>query len=315
MRIVFIGKNHEFSLLSLRAIQGRHEIVAIVESGPRGSNQNALAPARSWRERFGLAEPQGMKRLAQDMRVPHFWLTRNTAQDLPGFLVSVSPDILCVASLSQLLSKAVLQIPRHGAINLHPSLLPKYHGPFPWFWQYHDFGNDWGATIHQIDEGQDTGPILKQQRVSIEVGTDVTAAMRVVGTVGAMLFVEVLGEIATGTSKARLQPTHQYPKARIIERHERFIDWQTWPIERVWHFMRGTYPWHDPVEYPQFRNGTVAWKIEGYERQLVEAEPGVVLRDERGYFVVHKEGKIRLSFQHPTRSLGATLWGLLGSER
>lgn len=307
MRVVFIGKNHEFSLFSLRAIQARHEIVAIVESGPRSSNQSALPPVRSWRDRLGLAKPQGMRRLAQDMRVLHCLLTRKTAQDLPEFLRSVSPDILCVASLSQLLSKAVLQIPRHGAINLHPSLLPKYHGPFPWFWQYHDFGNEWGATIHQIDEGQDTGPILKQQPVSIQIGTDVAEAMRMVGTLGAKLFVEALEEIANGTSKANPQPTHQFPKARIVERHERFIDWQTWPIERVWHFMRGTYPWNDAVEYPQLGSRSVVWKIDDYEKCTVQSLPGEVLKDERGYFVAHKDGKIQLSIHPSHRSLGASL--------
>jgi methionyl-tRNA formyltransferase len=314
MRVVFIGKNHEFSLLSLRAIQTHHEIVGIVESGPRGSNPKASPPARSWRGLLGLAKPQGMKCLAQDMRLPHFLMTRKTVQDLPAFLQPLSPEVLCVASLSQLLSKAVLLIPRHGALNLHPSLLPKYHGPFPWFWQYHDFGNEWGATIHQIDEGQDTGPILKQQPVSIQIGTDVIEAIRIVGTVGAKLFVEALEEIANGTSTAKPQPTHQFPKARIVERHERFIDWQTWPIERVWHFMRGTYPWHDAVEYPQLGKSTVVWKTDGYEKCAVQSKPGEVLKDERGYFVVHKDGKIRLSFQHSTRSLGASLRNLLRSQ-
>lgn len=307
MRAVFFGKHHEFSLLSLRAIQACHEIVAVVESGPRGSNQNAMPAAISWRERLGLAQPHGMKRLAQEMHVPHCWLTRETMQDLPAFLRSVSPDILCVASLSQLLRKAVLQIPRYGAINLHPSLLPKYHGPFPWFWQYHDFGSEWGATIHQLDEGQDTGPILKQQQVSIEVGTDITDAMRIIGTVGARLFVEVLEEIATGTSKARPQPTHQYPKARIVKRNERFIDWQTWPIERVWHFMRGTYPWNEAVEYPRLGTRGVSWKVDNFERCTARSAPGEISKDERGYFVAHKEGKIRLSFQRSAKSVGFSL--------
>jgi methionyl-tRNA formyltransferase len=304
MRVVFIGKHHEFSLLSLHAIQARHEIVAVIESGPRGS---ASPIAGSWRNFLGFTRPQGMKRLAQDMRLPHFWLTRHTARDLPGFLESVSPEILCVASLSQLLSKAVLEIPRRGAINLHPSLLPKYHGPFPWFWQYHDFGNEWGATIHQMDEGQDTGPILKQQPVSIQIGTELPEAIRIIGALGAKLFVEALEEIANGSSEAKPQPTHQFPKARIIERHERFIDWQTWPIERVWHFMRGTYPWHEPVQYPRLGKSPLVWKTDVYEKGTVQSTPGEVLKDERGYFVAHKDGKIRLSFQRLTKPFGASL--------
>ena len=78
--------------------------------------------------------------------------------------------------------------------------------------------------------------------------------------------------------------------------------------------MRGTYPWHDPVEYPQLGKSTVVWKTDGYEKCAVQSTPGEVLKDERGYFVVHKDGKIRLSFQRPTRSLGASLRNLLRSQ-
>ena len=299
MRVVFVGKNHEFSLLSLRAIRASHQIVAIVESGPRPSSRDMQKADAGWRDWTTTVKPKGMKGLAQEMRVPHCLLTRQTSQDLPGFLKSLPCDILCVASLSQLLSKSVLQIPRHGAINLHPSLLPKYHGPFPWFWQYHDFGNEWGATIHQIDQGQDTGPILKQQAVSIPVGTDVKEAMRIVGGIGARLFVKALEEIANGTSIATPQPAHQFPKARMVERYEKFIDWQSRSIERVWHFMRGTYPWNDPVEYPQFGNRKAVWKIDAYEKCPGKEPPGGVVKDERGYFVTHKDGKIRLILNSP----------------
>jgi methionyl-tRNA formyltransferase len=180
-------------------------------------------------------------------------------------------------------------------MNLHPSLLPSYHGPFPWFWQYHDFISEWGATVHQIDEGQDTGPILKQEPVSIPLGTDITEAMKIMGAVGARLFVVVLQEIARGTLRPTPQPLHRLPKARIVERHERFIDWQSWPIERVWHFMRGTHPWSDAVDYPRIGHRSATWKIGDYERCQNEREPGVVLMDELGYFVSHHEGKIRLS--------------------
>lgn len=293
MKIVFIGKGHEFSLVPLAAIKLHHNIVGIVESGPR-KDYNGIQRLKAFlhQARSFIKGSESLLSEARKMRVPYMLLTKSTRSDLVSFLRAVQPDIICVASLNQLLSKDVLAIPRYGAINLHPSKLPKYHGPFPWFWQYYNFELEIGVTVHALDEGQDTGPILKQAPVRLPLGTDIMDAIKLVAPIGAKLMVEGLGEIEQGRAMFMPQPIHQYPKARIIKRDEKLIEWDSWPIERVWHFMRGTYPWLDAVEYPRMLKGHC--RIGEFERSTCNDKPGQLYKDAVGFYVAHREGKIRI---------------------
>ncbi|PYV40652.1 MAG: hypothetical protein DMG06_19600 [Acidobacteria bacterium] len=77
------------------------------------------------------------------------------------------------------------------------------------------------------------------------------------------------------------------------------IEWDTWEIERVWHFLRGTYPWLDSVEYPKrlFNLGT--WRVGKVERGKCSALPGKVFKDDKGYFIAHRDGKLRLHIDYP----------------
>lgn len=293
MRVVFIGKSHEFSMVPLKAIMGRHDVVGIIESAPRQKTSKASRFLSNLRAK--LFDRQSLWNLARKIKVPYMYLTRENQAELVSFLTRIRPDILCVASLTQLLKKEVLQIPKYGAINLHPSMLPKYHGPFPWFWQYYDFEKEWGITVHVIDEGQDTGPIVKQESFALETGRDIADAIKIVSPIGARLMLESINEIEEGTAVFNPQPPHSYPKARTIRRDEKLIDWQQWSIERVWHVMRGTYPWLDAVEYPEHIKGT--WKICEFERCACDDAPGRLYKDNKGYYVAHKEGKVRLDLE------------------
>ena len=294
MKIAFIGKAHDFSLAPLHALSQCHQVVAIIESAPRIAQMNlpslvrALArAAHNW-----LLPRMTMRTLAEKRSIPYFYLSRENKDQLPNFLKTVGPDIVCVASLSQLLKKEVIDVPRYGALNLHPSLLPKYHGPFPWFWQYYDWEKEWGMTVHRIDEGQDTGPIVKQESFTVETGADIYDTMAKAAPLGAALMLQAVNEIEAGTAKYTPQPPHNYPKARIVKRDEKLIDWDHWSIERTWHVMRGTYPWLDAVDYPKALQGRV--KIGTYEKCAIDCHAGSLAKDEQGLFVAHREGKIRL---------------------
>lgn len=292
MNIVFIGKSHDFSLVPLAAIKLHHNIVGIVESGPR-RDYSGIERIKAFlhQAKIFIKGVESLRAEARKMRVPYMLLTQGSRPDLSAFLRVVQPDIICVASLNHLLSQDVLAIPRYGAINLHPSMLPKYHGPFPWFWQYYNFELEIGVTVHALDEGQDTGPILKQAPVRLSLGTDIMDAIKLVAPIGAKLMVEALGEIEQGKAMFMPQPPHQYPKARMIKRDEKLIEWDAWPIERVWHFMRGTYPWLDAVDYSGMLKGR--YKIGGFEQLTCNDKPGQLYKDTVGFYVAHREGKIR----------------------
>jgi methionyl-tRNA formyltransferase len=297
VKIAFIGKAHDFSLAPLNALSQFHQIVAIIESAPRqvqtGSGSFIRALLRNGYGKF--KKRATMRSIAQRLGIPYLYLSRDNKDQLITFLQAIHPDIVCVASLSQLLKKEVIDVPRYGVLNLHPSLLPKYHGPFPWFWQYYECEQEWGMTVHRIDEGQDTGPIVEQELFTVETGADIYDTMAKAAPIGARLMLAAVNKIEAGTAQFTPQPPHNYPKARIVKRDEKLIYWDQWPIERVWHVMRGTYPWLDAVNYPETLRGKV--KVGSYEKSDNDSPAGTVVKDERGFFVAHREGKIRLVVQ------------------
>lgn len=300
MKVAFIGKSHEFSLTPLRAISNHHQLTALIESAPRSgqpSKPNSKIKSHLSRLRALLSQNDSLQEIARLKKVPYFYLERGNQSDMARFLENVSPDIICVASLSQLLGKQVLDTAKHGAINLHPSLLPRYHGPFPWFWQYYNFEKEWGVTVHLIDEGQDTGPIIKQEAFTLPTGTDIVDATRMVSAIGAKLMLEALNEIESGVVAMKSQPRHDCPKARLVQRNEKLVDWNGWDLERVWHFLRGTYPWLDAVEYPRKVRWWKTWEIGQIEKGHCARTPGKVYQDNKGYYIAHRQGKIRLDIK------------------
>ena len=81
---------------------------------------------------------------------------------------SISPDIIFSIYYRKILPKSILELPKLGCVNIHPSLLPKYRGPIPTAWAIEKGETNFGITIHYMDEGIDTGDILVQKKYSIK---------------------------------------------------------------------------------------------------------------------------------------------------
>ncbi len=86
------------------------------------------------------------------------------------FLKSIQPELILIVNFTHLLSAETLSIPSNAIINVHPSLLPNYRGPSPLFWMMKHGETDFGVTIHLVDEKEDHGDILYQEKFSIPVG-------------------------------------------------------------------------------------------------------------------------------------------------
>ena len=82
-------------------------------------------------------------------------------------LLKLNPDIILVGSWGEKIEKKTYDIPKIASINAHPSLLPKYRGPNPYFWVIKNMEQETGVTFHLIDENFDTGSILAQEIVKI----------------------------------------------------------------------------------------------------------------------------------------------------
>src|SRR6185503_3137322 len=114
-------------------------------------------------------------------------------------------DAIAVACFSRRLPASLLRLPRLGCLNVHPSLLPAHRGPDPLFWIFHDGDEAGGVTIHLMDEGFDTGPIVLQENVALSDDMTVAELDRTCARLGGELLAEALFGLAAGT----IQPEPQ----------------------------------------------------------------------------------------------------------
>jgi methionyl-tRNA formyltransferase len=276
-----------------------HKILGIIESAPR-KNPNSLKELAKFIYALVNRNYRNLKALATLHGIPYYCMSRGCDDDLAEWVKKLSPDLIVVHTMPQLLKPNIYSVPRLGTINLHQSYLPEYRGPSPDFWQYHDMVVNPGVTVHYIDDGADTGDIIYQARTHIPLGTkapDRLAAL--VGQVGAALLLKAIDAISTATapriSQPKISPT---AKARKIayEEHKTIIDWSKWEIERIWNLLRGTEQWLDAIEQPGGIYKGQRWNIEEYVRcDMTRYSPSRIYRRKGRYFVACRDGKIFLS--------------------
>ena len=220
-----------------------------------------------------------------------------------------------IYSMPRLLREEIFSLPPLGTINLHPSLLPRYRGPNPYFWMYHDMTSEGGVTVHFVDAGEDTGDVIFQASFPIPAGRPARDHGRTLDGSGS----EAARRGARCALARRLSETPQprevpYPRARRIEPGEQreLIDWKAWPIERVWHVLRGSESWLRAFDGPPGWRRAFRWTTGSYERGPVAGEPASIGRDRQGFYVVHPEGKIRLAVLYDARALARAVLGRLG---
>ena len=287
----------------------RHEVVGIAECAPRAYQE------RSKITKFirGVAGFIGEKRTLSDFSekagIPYFRIIKN-GKGLKRWVVEKDPDVIIVQGMTMLLKIDVLRIPRYGVINLHRSYLPEYRGPNPLFWQYYDGRTDFGITVHFIDRGEDTGDIIERQKVSFEVGaTEKEVNDKLVGGIGSKMLVSAMNSIEEGGVSRIQQTATGSPTGRArnitLDEHKKIVPWEVWPVERVWHLLRGTQSWLDAVDPPSGIFSGQRWCIGPYERSECSSfVPGKIYKGRKGRkFVACQDGVIYLGVKFQFKAL------------
>jgi methionyl-tRNA formyltransferase len=171
------------------------------------------------------AGPGAVKRLAAQHGVEVFQpRTLADAQALER-LREARPDALVVAAYGLLLPRAVLDVARFGAINIHASLLPRWRGAAPIQRALLAGDSETGVSIMKMDEGLDTGPVYDQVRVAIESHDDAGLLEDKLAALGADALVEVLAQIERGVAQPQAQPESGATYAPKIDKAETWLDW------------------------------------------------------------------------------------------
>jgi methionyl-tRNA formyltransferase len=159
-----------------------------------------------------LAQPFGGRvlTLAQLARRHGAELLRTREPNAPEVvarLARYAPDVVLSLHFDHVIRRPLIALPRLGVLNVHPSLLPALRGPFPAFWALRLGAEGLGVSVHAIDdETLDTGPVLRQQRLTPAPGESVLALEQRLFGAGARLVLEVLREIEAGAARPVAQP-------------------------------------------------------------------------------------------------------------
>jgi len=210
---VFLGTS-AFAVPSLEALaEGGERILSVVTQPdrPKGRGRHPEpSPVKSAAERLGL-----------DLLQPE---TINDAEALTA-LQRLAPDLLVVVAYGQILRRAVLDLPRLGAVNLHASLLPRHRGPSPIVWAILEGDGEVGNTTMLMEEGLDSGPILLQEVLPLPAEATRGDLEAVLSSRGARL----LRATVEGLRQHRVAPQPQDASlatwSRLITREMRPIEW------------------------------------------------------------------------------------------
>jgi len=176
-------------------------------------------------------------------------------------LASFHPDIMVVAAFGQTLPQSVLNIPKYGCINIHPSLLPRFRGASPVAAAILAGDDFTGVSIMLMDTGLDTGPVLTRAQISVSA-FDTTGSLTVkLSQVAARVLQEVLPCWLRGELTPQSQNEAEAVYSSPITKEEGEIDWHL-PTIDIWRRVRAFHPWP---------GGYTRWQ--GRQLKIIEAVP------------------------------------------
>ena len=287
MRIVFMG-TPDFAVGSLKALceSGKHEIVGVVTQPdrPKGrGNKMLMTPVKEYALEQGLTVYQPQK-----VKTPEFVQT----------LRELQPELIVVAAFGQFLSRELLELPPHGCINVHASLLPKYRGAAPIQYAIIKGEKESGVTIMQMDIGMDTGAMLEKVVVPIAENTTMGELHDALRERGAALLLKVIDDIAAGTAVAEPQNDAEATYATLLDRSMEHIDW-TKSAQEVHNLIRGFNP--APSTFTKLPNGKSLkiWGSRLTEKNSEAAAGTVVEAGKHSFFVACGSGVLEITEVQP----------------
>lgn len=277
MRIVFMG-TPDFAVPSLQAlIDAGHDVCAVYTQPdkPQGRKQILTAPP--------------VKTLALEHDIPVFQPNTLKNEDEQARLRELAPEVIIVVAYGKLLPKAVLDIPPHGCINVHGSLLPRWRGAAPIQWAVIAGDEMAGVTTMQMAEGLDTGDMLLTYETKVGEKETAGELFDRLAQSGAELLTQTLVKLDEITP--RPQDDAQSCYAHMLDKQMAVIDWSK-SAHEIDCLIRGLNPW--PIALTCLAGERL--KVFAAEKAAGNGEPGTVLEADpkKGLTVACGEGALKL---------------------
>jgi methionyl-tRNA formyltransferase len=249
VRVIFMG-TPEFAVPCLEyLILNQYQVVAVYTRPDKPAG----------RGRSPVSSP--VKRLAQSLKLEVVQPASLKSEEVVAQLTGFRPDVIVVAAYGQILPQPVLDIPRYGCINVHPSLLPKFRGASPVTASILAGDEFTGVSIMLMDKGMDTGPVLARAQIPISPQDTTGSLTSKLSQIGARLLLDVLLRWLRGELTPQPQNDAEATYSSPIAKEEGEVDWSLPAIE-IWRRVRAFQPW--PGCYT---------KWQGRRLEIIEAVP------------------------------------------
>jgi methionyl-tRNA formyltransferase len=266
-RTVFMG-SPEFAVPILRALASHYSILSVVTRPDRPSGRGR-----------GLKMP-AVKHAAMELGLDVLQPDKLSSPEVVSHLRDLAPDLIVVAAFGQLLKHDILDLPAHGCLNVHASLLPRWRGAAPIPASIVAGDPETGVTIMRMDPGLDTGPILAQDRMPIDPNETTATLTGKLALLGADLLVETLPPYLAGSLHARPQDSLGVTHAPMLRKDDGLLDFALAARDlerrvRAFNPWPGAYLIWDHARLKVHRARAHAAPAAAGRRLQVESEPAV----------------------------------------
>src|SRR5437763_988326 len=255
--VLFFGMQSNFSIPALTALlESGVEVCAVVL--PASSVPGLEPPAIRRREQsrasrtvlplVNMSLQPSLIQLAQARQIPIWEVASLSDAETVSILAAYQPDIICVVCFSLRIPRVIIDLPRLGCLNVHPSLLPTNRGPVPLFWTFREGCEVTGVTIHLMDEGMDSGDILAQEVIRVPDGISYAELESQCAIRGGTVLAHTVWDLYEGRAIHVKQDEtkssyHSFPSDEDFVVHA-----EEWNARRVYNFIRGMGHWDKPIE-------------------------------------------------------------------
>lgn len=189
-----------------------------------------------------LLTPPPVKTFAEEHGIAVWQPLKLRDQETIARIREWAPDIIIVAAYGKIIPQAIIDIPPHGILNVHTSLLPRHRGASPVQYAILAGDQETGATIMRIDAGLDTGDIVSQRSIAVTPHETTETLMRKLAVLGADLLIETLPQWLEGAIAARPQDNVLATLTKIFKKEDGEVGAEH-TAEQIERMIRAFTPW------------------------------------------------------------------------
>ncbi|MBL7215864.1 MAG: methionyl-tRNA formyltransferase [Phycisphaerae bacterium] len=231
MRIIYFG-SAQFGIPSLEAIShSRHELVRVFTQPARPSGRHRSKPT-----------PTDVAIWCQKHTIPCIEAKNINKPEMVRQIADCKADLLVVIAFGQKVSQEVIGLQKHGAVNVHGSLLPKYRGAAPIHWAMVNGEIETGISIITLADRMDAGMILAQGKMPIGPEDTFQTMHDKLSELSVPVLMQTIEQLANGTATFTEQDESQVTYAHKLQKKDGFIDWEK-PAGQIVNQIRGLWPW------------------------------------------------------------------------